>query len=144
VAPAGSRISVGLGSLVVLVCTLAGACAEEEAPLDNGVNDVRKACEIRLGWTNAGSDKCALCQASAPRPACGCEAFKGFDGVCVAQGDARRAEASCTTELASCVTVCDDADCACIESCYAAAPACKRAAAAQDGCVADKCAAFCN
>lgn len=133
-------------SSVLLLAAVAAvplaACGKSE-PTNDGVNDVRKACELRNAWKNARAEKCGLCQGAAPQPACGCESFKGFDGVCAEQGQARRAEPSCTYDLDSCVALCKD-DCACIEGCYANAPECKRVSAARDGCVALECSRYCD
>jgi hypothetical protein len=130
-------------TLAAVVLAALSACASTP-PQNNGVNDVRKACELRAGWTNTSADKCGTCQAAAQRPACGCEGFKGFDGVCADQGAAFRAEPSCTDDVINCVARCVQTDCACVEGCYANAPACKRVAAARDGCVTDLCAKYCN
>ena len=127
--------SVIAGLLLVASCNC--------GPTNNGANDVRRACDLRAAWKNPNAEKCGLCQAAAPRPPCGCESFKGFDGVCAEQGDAFRAEASCTEAVVSCAANCLK-DCGCVEGCYADAPACKRVAAARDGCVAESCAAYCN
>jgi len=118
-------------------------CGQTPPPAHNGVNDVHKACEIRAGWKNRSAEKCGWCQQAAQRPPCGCEAFKGFDGVCADQGASFRAEKSCTDDVINCVDHCSP-DCDCIEACYANAPACKTVAAARDGCVADACATYCN
>lgn len=125
-----------------MVSTLS-ACQSENSDADNGVNDVRAACEIRAAWKNRNAEKCGLCPTAAIMPACGCASFEGFDGVCASQGAARRAEASCTETLEQCVNACG-ADCGCVDLCYAAAPACRQASAARDGCVAEKCSAYCN
>lgn len=129
---------------LVLVCSpvVLGACGKDDVE-NNGVNDVRKACEIRAAWKNPSAEKCGLCQAAAPRPPCGCESFAGFDGVCAAQGDARRAEPSCTEALDRCEIACGS-NCGCVESCYATAQECKRVSAARDGCIAETCASYCN
>jgi hypothetical protein len=124
-----------------LIC--AACSSEDDPPLDNGVNDVRQACDIRMAWKNPSADKCSLCQAAAPVKPCGCEAFAGFDGVCQQQGEARRGEASCVQAIDECVVNCAK-DCGCVEACYANAPACKQATAARDGCIAKKCTAYCE
>lgn len=130
-------------SMIVVAAVILGACGKDDEATSNGVNDVRKACEIRATWRNLSAEKCGLCQAAAPRPPCGCESFSGFDGVCAAQGDARRAEPSCSEVFDRCEIGCAS-NCACIENCYATAQACKRVSAARDGCVAEACASYCN
>lgn len=140
-----SRISTIFVSAVVGALTLAtslSACKGDDES-SNGVNDVKLACQIRVSWKNRRSDDCANCQAAAPRPACGCEAFKGFDGKCEAQGSARTAEASCTTTIDSCTVNCAD-DCTCLDACYANAQRCRELSSARDGCVAELCAQYCN
>lgn len=135
-------VLAGLG----LVCGLVPACspATNDPPPDNGVNDVHKACELRATWTRTGGLQCTNCIAAAPLPDCQCEAFKGFAALCVAQGDARKADPQCTGALDDCVNACDRSNCDCIEACYATAPSCKQHDAARDGCVADVCAQYCQ
>jgi hypothetical protein len=136
-----SRFAFALVAFALLAAALAvAACGSTP---NNGVNDVRKACDIRAAWKNPSAEKCGLCQGAAQRPPCGCASFAGFDGVCAEQGDARRAEPSCSDAIENCVAKCLT-DCACVEACYANAPACKTVSAARDGCVADKCSAYCN
>jgi hypothetical protein len=130
----------------VFVCVglLVIACKkEDEEPTNNGVNDVRKACEIRAAWINPSAEKCGLCLAAAPRPACGCESFVGFDGACEKQGELRKNEPSCTEAVDRCAIDCKT-DCPCVEACYANAAECKRRSAMRDGCVAEVCSKYCN
>lgn len=122
----------------------AAACAAKGEPLDNGVNDVKAACALRAAWKNPNAEKCINCLASATAPTCECEAFKEFAGLCHTQNDERLAEPSCTTAVTDCAHLCPKSDCTCIDNCYASADACKRAAAATDGCVADVCAKYCQ
>lgn len=127
----------------VAALVLATACSSNDDPPRNGVNDVVKACQIRVGWKNATAEKCVNCLAAAPSPACECEEFKAFGGLCKSQDDARRAEPSCTGAMEDCSRACND-DCGCIAACYASAPACRRLIDARDGCVADVCTPSCN
>jgi hypothetical protein len=138
---------VAVGNLVVASAILggsAGCSPKDSAAPNNGVDDVRKACEARATWKNKTATKCINCIAAAPSPKCACEEFVGFSGLCQDQGAAWRAEANCTDAVNQCPYKCADTDCACIEACYAQADACKRAAAAKDGCVADVCAQYCQ
>ena len=121
-----------------------GACASAQDAPRNGVDDVRAACDLRVTWTNTGSDTCVNCIAAAPSPACECEAFKEFGGLCNSQNEARLAEPSCTSTVKACTFACPKDDCGCLEGCYATAEACKRVAAATDGCVSDVCAPYCR
>ncbi len=129
-----------------LTCALLPACASSKSdpPLDNGVNDVRHACAIRNTWTNRGVMRCTDCIAAAPLPTCNCEEFKDFAALCLQQGNARRADPTCTVDVDNCVNLCDKTSCDCIDACYAAAPSCKQHDAARDGCVADVCAQYCK
>jgi hypothetical protein len=134
--------------LALSICALVGACSscnkkEEAPPQQNGVNDVKKSCEVRATWQNRTERKCTDCIASAPSPPCNCEQFKEFAGMCAAQGEARRVEPTCTVPLDDCTHKCKDKDCACIDGCYAQADACKRATAAREGCVTEICGRFC-
>lgn len=142
--PLSARSSVLLVALLTSLGVSLLACDDDDddGP-NNGVDDVKAACEIRATWTAPTSNRCLSCMAVAPQAPCGCEAFEGFDGVCHAQGQAVRAEPSCTESITTCVRDCAS-DCACVDGCYAAAEACKKVNAALDGCVADACSAYCN
>ena len=121
------------------------ACSPKDGdPPRNGVNDVRKACELRASWTKGADRTCINCVAAAPSPACDCPDFKEFGGLCKSQDNDRRAEPSCTDAIGNCTRACAAKDCACVESCYAQAEACKRVAAAEDGCIADACTKYCQ
>lgn len=109
-----------------------------------GVDDVRKAYEVRRSWKNPTSELCIRCQSAAPLADCGCEAFAGFGGKCVQRQDAMKSEPSCTSDLTVCVKTCSVTDCDCIDTCYAKAAACRTLAGARDGCVAEICATYCN
>lgn len=123
---------------------VAACSSKDDAPLNNGVNDVKKACEVRAAWAHPSAEKCINCITAAPAPACDCEQFKEFGALCQKQEDTRKAEASCTAAIDDCTRACAKSDCACVESCYAQAPSCKSLAAARDGCVADACTKYCN
>lgn len=127
-----------VGALVVFT-----ACSSNDDPPRNGVDDVLKACQIRVAWKNPTAEKCVNCVAAAPSPQCDCEAFKEFAGLCADQDNARRSEPSCSTAMEDCSRACKD-DCGCVESCYAASEACKRIVAGRDGCVVDVCSQYCN
>lgn len=120
------------------------ACASDDPEARSGVNDVRKACEIRTAWTQATSKKCLDCQAGVQGPACDCAEFKEFAGLCQTHEDARRAEPSCTDEQRLCTEACARTDCGCVEGCYAKVEQCKRVIAARDGCIADVCTNACQ
>jgi len=131
-------VAIATGFVIVPACG-----GDEDAP-NNGVNDVRAACQIRAGWAKLDTEACTTCLAAAPLPTCECEAFRDVAGLCKAQGDARRAEKTCDSATEDCVAKCDKRNCECIEGCYARSEACKRVTAARDGCVADACAKHCN
>jgi hypothetical protein len=120
------------------------ACGnKDDGPTNNGVDDVKAACQVRATWPNPSAEKCTSCVAVAALADCGCEATKGFGGVCVRQGDARYADKTCTTAIDDCVIACKG-DCPCIDACYANAPSCKTVTAARDGCVAETCTKYCQ
>jgi len=125
-------------SLVVL-----GACSADPPPR-NGVNDVKAACELRAKWTRPTTERCVACVAAAPIQGCDCEDYRDFAGFCQDQGNARRAEGTCTEALDDCVRACKTSDCPCIEACYGNAATCKTLSAARDGCVVDVCSQYCN
>ena len=136
-------VVVGLGASAIGVVP---ACSptKNDPPPDNGVNDVRQACQIRNTWTMRGAQRCSDCINAAPNVSCNCEQFKDFAALCLTQGEARRADPQCTIDLDNCVNLCDKTNCDCIEGCYANAPSCKQHDAARDGCVADVCAQYCK
>ncbi|MBS2014481.1 MAG: hypothetical protein JST00_16465 [Deltaproteobacteria bacterium] len=134
-----TTLSFGAAALVVA----AAACGGDDAANGNGVNDVKKACEIRVGWKNLDSSRCLECIGAAPAPPCECEAIKEFAGRCESQGAARAREPACTLKIEQCVNDCKK-DCACIDVCYQESAACRAVSAARDGCVAEQCAAACN
>lgn len=135
-------------ALAVFAFVLLGACsscAKKDTPEERkGVNDVKKACEVRSAWSNRTAPQCISCISAAPSPPCDCEQFRDFGGLCATQGEARRLEKSCTAQVDTCTRACPDKDCACIDACYAQAPACKSASAARDGCVAEVCTRYCQ
>lgn len=125
--------------------TILAACAtDSEPPRNNGVNDVRRACEVRSAWTRAGTETCINCMAAAPSPKCQCESFKEFGGFCEIQEVERHAEPTCTSLLDDCAHTCSKLDCNCLEGCYAQAARCKQLAGARDGCVTAVCAQYCE
>lgn len=133
-------LSLGLLGLIALA-----ACATDaEAVRNNGVNDVRKACEVRATWTMAGREKCINCLAAAPAPACECESFKEFGALCELQEAERHADPGCTSALDDCTRTCARTDCGCLEGCYGQASRCKQLSGARDGCVAQACAPYCQ
>ncbi len=128
---------VGLTALV--------ACATDSEPdRNNGVNDVRKACEVRATWKRGATETCINCMAAAPSPKCDCESFKEFGGLCEIQEAERHAEPTCTSPLEDCTHTCAKTDCNCLEGCYAQAARCKQLAGARDGCVTAVCAQYCE
>lgn len=140
----GARLSLTATLSLLALATVTAACSSEEDPPRNGVNDVRKACEIRAGWVRATTNECLTCQVGVKSPSCDCEEFKAFAGLCKAQEDTRVAEPSCTAAITDCTNKCSRTDCGCVEGCYALTEACERAAAAVDGCAAEACAEYCR
>ncbi len=121
------------------------ACSSDDASAaapDNGVNDVRQACEIRLSWQGATSSRCTYCLAAAANPPCACSEAKGYAAKCETQQRARSKEASCAG-VEECRFACSPSDCNCLDACYAQKDACRAATAALDGCVAKVCAEQC-
>lgn len=129
----------------LLVLALVAACERfDETPEDNGVDDVKKACEIRATWTRRGITSCDDCIAVSQAPTCGCPAFQQpYIARCVDQSHARVAEPSCDGTL-DCVGKCNPNDCDCVDRCYAGKDLCREVASALDGCVADVCDAYCR
>lgn len=136
--------SLGLGFALVSVLAVVPACTSDEPATNLGVNDVRKACELRQQWKAISKETCLNCRASAPLADCGCETFKDFAAKCVAPQDAVKAEPSCTNDVNICVKTCLPTDCDCLDRCYASAETCKRVSGGLDGCITDVCAPYCN
>lgn len=108
-----------------------------------GVNDVKRACEIRAGWTQANSEACSTCTISAYTSAdCDCKKDE-YRGLCNDQIVARNAEPDCVFEIDTCVNACQS-DCDCVDACYANHPTCKPLQAAYDGCLTDVCNDACK
>lgn len=130
-------LSLGAAALVVL----AAACGDDGN--GNGVDDIRKACEIRVGFKNLDTSRCLTCMGAASAPPCECEALKEFAGKCEKQGTARGKEPGCTLKIEQCAADCKK-DCNCLDACYNESAACRAVTAARDGCVAEQCASACN
>lgn len=133
-----------LAALAGVTLLLVAACSSEDDDIRVGVNDVRKACEIRATWTTPDANDCSACQTSAILERCECEALRDFSGACVEAANRVRSEASCTQQIETCWRACPQGDCACVDACYAGADACRRAAGGREGCVADVCSKYCG
>ncbi len=132
-----------LFSSVVVALLIACGGDDEPAP-NNGVNDVKKACEIRATWTKRKTQECIDCTSIAKTPKCDCPAFQqDFAAKCEVQGRAYGDERNCDF-VGDCVGKCNETDCACIDACYAGRDACRPKAAALDGCIADVCDRYCR
>lgn len=126
-----------------LLGALGAACTDEE-PLNNGVNDVKAACELRVGWTKADSTACVECIAVSKAPKCECPAYQqGYAAKCNVQLTARAEEPTCE-ETYGCVGACDEKDCACVDACFAGKERCRELTSAVDGCTTDVCDAYCR
>jgi len=132
--------------LAVTIAVAIGCGGDDDAnkpKTGNGVNDLKAACGVRQSWKNRSAEQCSLCEAGAVAAFCECEAFQGISAACAEQENARKT--ACDQSTRDCASNCDRDDCACIEGCYANAPeACKKAADARDGCVAETCTSRCN
>lgn len=117
------------------------ACGDDE-PTNNGVNDVKKACELKTTWKRARDLKCINCVSAAPNAKCDCEEIKEFSGACSEQGDLFKS--ACPQNVIDCALHCPVNDCACVENCYNANGDCKKRAAMRDGCVVDRCDEYCQ
>lgn len=131
-------------TLSSLTLALLPACDGEASSTPVGVDDVRKACELRATWKTPTGEACITCMTSAPLPTCGCPEYDAFAGKCLEREDAVKAEPTCTSDVNVCVKTCSVTDCDCIDRCYAQAEACRRVAGGRDGCVAEICAQHCN
>lgn len=106
-----------------------------------GVNDIAKACAIRVTWPLAGeTGKCQTCKGYSTTPKCDCGNYD-YAGKCEQQQKAVREDTSCDG-VDQCISACKS-DCGCVERCYEGR-ACKAKAAARDGCVAEVCEKECQ
>jgi hypothetical protein len=133
---------VSLVSLLVL--GVVAACGPDDPPPNNGVNDVEKACEIRIGWANRGTVACTDCLSISQAPKCDCPDFQQeFAAKCHEQARARTNEPTCDG-VPKCVGDCDPTDCACTEACFAGKERCREVSSAAEGCTTDVCDAYCR
>jgi hypothetical protein len=139
------RFVVTLSLVPIALTAAAAGCSSDDDPSaapDNGVDDVRQACEIRLSWQGSTSSRCSYCLAAAANPPCACTEAKVFAGKCETQQTVRSKESSCAG-VEECRFACSPSDCGCLDACYAQKDACRSATAALDGCVAKACAEEC-
>jgi hypothetical protein len=129
---------------LLVLLLLAVACDSEPPPAPVGVNDVKRACEIRAQWQRRGATTCTECIAIASSPPCDCPAFeRPYKGTCAPHKDAKRTEPACEG-VDACVFNCTDQNCSCVEACYANKDACRPPGAALDGCIAETCDPECR
>lgn len=127
------------GSIAVVV-----ACGNDEPAPNNGVNDVKAACEIRTQWSKRSSQECIDCLSISRAPKCDCPEFQQeFAAKCADQGAAFGNERNCDL-VGECTGKCALTDCACLDACYADRAACRPKAAAVDGCTTDVCDKYCR
>ncbi len=127
----------------VFLFFLACSPSNDDAAPVVGVNDVKKACEIRVTWKNNETDKCRNCISIATNPECTCsDAQRAYAAKCNDHHLKRASEPSCQ-EVDKCITGCNS-DCACVDSCYAGKDTCRPLANALDGCVAEVCDPECK
>jgi hypothetical protein len=118
------RFSILLPSSLAAVALVGiASCSDPEPSNGNGVNDVRKACDIQQSWARGTTLDCRRC---------------------VAQANARGAEPDCTQAVNDCVILCPAGDCACLDGCYAANAKCRAASSALLGCTTDVCDPRCR
>lgn len=142
-----------LGAMLYRTFFLAGLCVsalvacsssndDEPLPTTNGVNDVRKACDIRATWKARTTQPCTDCISLASAQRCECSS-EDFAGRCNSQQQAKVKEATCEG-VDACVGNCEASDCNCVDDCYAGKETCRTLGAAMDGCLAEVCAAHCQ
>jgi hypothetical protein len=128
-----------------LLVVVAMACGPDPPPPQAvGVNDVRKACDIRTTWVRRTTTECTECLAIASTPECDCPALqREYSGKCSTHRDAKLAEPTCDG-VDACANNCPPADCACVENCYAGKATCRERGSALDGCLAELCDKSCR
>jgi hypothetical protein len=136
--------SVFLSCSCVLLVWVAACGGDDKPAPNNGVNDVKAACEIRTQWQKRADQACVDCLSISTGPACGCPAFpQEYTGKCSDQSAAVGNEHDCDF-VGGCTSKCDPKDCGCIDACYNDRPACRPKAAALDGCTTDVCDKYCR
>ena len=128
-------------------CSACGKSSENTgttSSASNGVNDLKQSCEIRATWQNKAVRKCTDCISAAPSPACNCEEFKDFGGMCLTQDQAKRADTTCSGAMDTCAKACPATDCDCYANCYNASASCKAEASAREGCLTQVCGPYCK
>lgn len=136
---------VTFGIVGALVAVSSSACSSDPDPASppiTGVNDVKKACEIRAAWTKGTTTACSDCTALAISPPCDCRKGDGYSGLCYDQDRAKVNEPQCDG-VDACIFKCA-ADCACADACLAGKDACRKLAAADQGCIAQVCDTHCK
>lgn len=118
------------------------ACSSETSSAPVGVNDVRKACELRSAWVRPPVSRCTDCVSLSKLERCEC-ASHDYEGKCHELQKAKSSEASCS-DVDGCVIACDATDCGCVDACYAGKDACRTRAASLDGCVTEVCESACR
>lgn len=131
-------------ALVMGTMVAFAACSSDEdaGPANNGVNDVRRACEIRVTWKSPLPIACSDCLGVSAAPRCDCS-DKDYAGACRAQQEAEIGEPTCDG-VRACANTCAPGDCNCLEGCFAGKEACRARASALDGCLAETCAKYCQ
>jgi hypothetical protein len=128
-----------MGIVVVAACG-----GNDSPPPNNGVDDVKQACEIRTQWTKLDDQTCIDCLSVSKAPQCGCPAFQQeYVAKCNAQSNDVGAEHTCDF-VGDCTGKCARNDCACVDACYNDRPNCRPKAAALDGCTTDVCDKYCR
>ncbi len=129
-----------LGTVALAACS-SSSSGTQVVPSTNGVDDVKKACDIRSTWANAHTSACTGCTSLVTTPRCSC-ASNDYEGACSNQQAGVTNEPTCTG-IDECVNKCGS-DCTCVDGCYAGKDACRTRAAALDGCIADVCDPHCR
>lgn len=136
--------SVVLASFSFVLLVVAACGGDDPPPPNNGVNDVKMACEIRTAWSKTAQQECIDCLAISKTPKCDCPLFQqDFAAKCADQGTAIGNERACDF-VGDCTSKCAAGDCACVDACYNDRAACRPKAAALDGCQADVCDKYCR
>jgi hypothetical protein len=133
--------SFGLGMLLVVACGSSDDDSSKNSAQIVGVNDVAQACAITSAWTKTAEKACTDCRSISRAPKCDCLTLP-YGGKCDEPQKAMNAEPSCDG-VDGCISSCAKTDCACIEACTEG-KACRKLAAARDGCVADVCDQYCK
>lgn len=123
------------------IATVVSAAAIAAAACGSAPPSVRQSCTTRAQWIGVQAASCRDCVTLSQAPHCDCLSDSA-SGACAQQAAAWVNSADCAG-VRSCADACKD-DCACVDRCYDARPACRDVGGALAACVVATCDARCR